>query len=56
MFAASLPPQSTTEQVSLKKCPPLTPCVKAEIRHGRDQKTEEAKTEETALEVTGAID
>ena len=25
LFAASLPPHSTTEQVSLKKCPPLPP-------------------------------
>ena len=56
MFAASLPPHSTTEQVSLKECPPLPPCVRAEIRHQGDQQTEEAKTEGTALEVTGAID
>ena len=33
LFAASLPPHSTTEQVSLKKCPPPPPCVRAEIRH-----------------------
>ena len=40
-----------------KKCPPLPPlCVRAEIRHWRDQQTEEAKTEGTTLEVTGAID
>ena len=56
LFAVFLPPHSTTEQVSLKKCPPPPPCVRAEIRHGRDQETEEAKTEGTALEVTGAID
>ena len=31
-------------------------CVRAEIRHWRDQQTEEAKTEGTALEATGAID
>ena len=56
LFAVSLPPHSATEQVSLKKCPPLPPCVRAEIRHWRDQQTEEAKTEETALEETGAIE
>ena len=33
LFAVSLPPHSTTEQVSLKKCPPPPPCVRAEIRH-----------------------
>jgi len=55
LFAVSLPPHSVTEQVSLKKCPPPPPCVRAEIRHWRDQQTE-AKTEGTALEVTGAID
>ena len=49
-------PHSTTEQVSLKKCLPLLPCVRAEIRQGRDQQTEEAKTEGTSLEVTDAID
>ena len=32
-FAVSLPPQSTTEQVSLKKCPRPPPCIRAEIRH-----------------------
>ena len=58
LFAASLPPHSATEQVSLKKksVHHHPPCVRAEIRHGRDQQTEEAKTEGTALEVTGAID
>ena len=56
LFAASLPPHSATEQVSLKKCPPPPPCVRAEIRHWRDQKTEEAQTEGTTLEVTDAID
>ena len=44
LFAASLSPHSTTEQVSLKKCLPPPPCVRAEIRHWRDQQTEEAKT------------
>ena len=33
LFAVFLPPHSTTEQVSLKKCPPLPPCVRVEIRH-----------------------
>ena len=51
LFAASLPPHSTTEQVSLKKCPPPPPTVRAEIRHWGDQ-----RTEGTSLEVTGAID
>ena len=36
MFAVFLPPHSTTEQVSLKKWPPSSPCVRAEIRHWRD--------------------
>ena len=57
LFAASLPPHSTTEQVSLKKSVHHHPlCVREEIRHWQDQQTEEAKTEGTALEVTGAID
>ena len=30
LSAASLPPHSTTEQVSLKKCPPPPPCVRAD--------------------------
>ena len=55
LFAASLPPHSTTEQESLRKCPPLPPCARVEIRHWRDQQTEEAKPEGTSLEVTGAI-
>ena len=57
LFAASLPPHSVTEQVSLKKkkkgvhhCPL---CIRAEIRHWRDQQTEDAITEGTALEATG---
>ena len=56
LFAAFLPPHSMTEQVSLKNCPPPPPWVKVEIRHWRDQQTEEATTEGTTLEVTGAID
>ena len=53
---SSLP---ATEQVSLKKKKsvhhrPL--CVRVEIRHRREQQTEESITEGTALEVTGAID
>ena len=56
LFAASLPPHSATEQVSLNKkksvhhCPL---CVRVGTRHWRDQQTEEAKTEGTALEATG---
>ena len=45
LFAASLLPHSATEQVSLNTCPPLPPCVRADIRHWRDQQTEEAKTD-----------
>ena len=56
LFAVSLPPHSATLQVSLKKCPPPPPCVRAETRHWRHQQTEEAETEGTPLEVTGAID
>ena len=33
LFTVFLPPQSTTEQVTLKKCPPPPPCVRADIRH-----------------------
>ena len=56
-FAASLPPHSATEQVSLKESVHHHPlCVRAEIRHWRDQQTEEAKTEGTTLGATGAID
>ena len=40
---AELPPRSTTDLVSLKEWPPPPPCVRAEIRHWRDQQTEEAK-------------
>ena len=56
LFAVSLAPHSMTEQVSLKKCPLTPPCARAEIRHWRNQQTEEAKTEGPSLEVTGAID
>ena len=57
LFVCSVPPShSASEQASLKKSPPPPPCVRAEIRHWRDQQKEEAKTEGTALEVTGAID
>ena len=40
LFTAFLHPHSTTEQVSLKKCPPLPPWVRVEISHRRDQQTE----------------
>jgi len=57
LFVCSVPPShSVTEQVSLKKCPPPPPWARVEIKHWRDQQTEEAKTEGTALEVTDAID
>ena len=57
LFAASLLPHNTTEQVSLKKKKksvhhrPL--CIRVEIRHWRDQQTEETITEGTTLEATG---
>ena len=59
LFVCSIPPSPQCDWTSEPKkkcvhhCPP---CVKVEIRHWRDQQTEEAKTEGTALEVTGAID
>ena len=57
LSTTSLPPHSATEQVSLKESVHHLPlCVRAEIRHWRDQQTEEAKTEGIALEVTGVID
>jgi len=58
LFAVSLPPHNTTKQVSLNKGPPSPPCIRAEIRHGRDLQTEEAKINKggTTLEVTGATD
>ena len=40
LFAVFLPPHSTTEQVSLNKWSPSPPCVRAEIKHWRDQQTE----------------
>ena len=56
LFAVSLPPHNTTEQVSLNKWPPLSPCFREEIRHWRDLQTEEAKINKgrTAMEVTVA--
>ena len=57
LFAASLTPHSVTEQVSLKKVSTTAHLVSGQKSlHWRDQKTEEAKTEGTALEVTGTID
>ena len=59
LFAMSLPPHNTTEQVSLSKWPPSPPGVRTEIRQWRDLQKEEAKInkeEGTALEVTGATD
>ena len=43
LFAVSLPPNSTTEQVNLNKRPLSPPCVRAKIRYWRDLQTEEAK-------------
>ena len=40
LSAAPLPPRSTTEQANLNKRPPLPACVRAEIRHWREQQTE----------------
>ena len=40
LFAVFLPPRSTTEQVSLNKGPPSPSCVRAEIRHWGDLRTE----------------
>ena len=59
LVVVSLPPHNTTEQMSLNKWSPSPPCVRAEIRHWRDLKTEEGKTNKErgmALEVTGAKD
>jgi len=59
LFVVFLHLHNTIEQVSLNKWPPSLPCVRAEIRHGRDLQTQEAeinKEEGTALEVTGATD
>ena len=57
LFAVFLPPQSTTEQMSLKKSDHhLAPCVRAEIRHWRDQQTEEAKINRGNRFGSGAID
>ena len=58
LFAASLPtyPQHDwTSEPKTKKKSVLhhTLCVRAETRHWRDQQTEEAITEGTALEATG---
>ena len=50
---------STTEQVSLNKCSPSPPHVRAEIRHWRDLHAEEAKISKEkgiTLEVTDATD
>ena len=58
LFVVSLP-HSTTERVILNKWPHLPHCVRVEIRHWRDLKTEEAKINKdgrTALEVTGTRD
>ena len=59
LFAVSLLPRSTTEQVSLNKWSSSPPYVRVDIRHWRDLQTEEAKINKeggTAPEVTGATD
>ena len=59
LFAVSLPPHNTTKQVSLNKWPPSPPCIRAEIRHGRELKTEEVKINKeggTTMEVTSATE
>ena len=57
LFVCSVPPSPQCDWTSEpKKVSTTAPCVRAEIRHWRDQQTEEVKTEGTALEVTGAID
>ena len=55
LFAASLPPHSTTEQVSLKKkkVSSTIPFVSGRKPDTGDQQTEEAITEGNALEATG---
>ena len=40
LSAVTLPPHSTTEQQNLNKSPPLPTCVRVEIRHWRNLKTE----------------
>ena len=55
-FAVFLPPHSTTEQVRLKKVSTTGPLCQGEKRHWRDQQTEEAKTTDGTLKVTGTID
>ena len=52
-------PSFCTTQVSLNKWPPLSSCVRAEIRLRRGWQTKETKTIKeggTTLEVTGATD
>ena len=56
LSAVPLPPHSTIEQVNLNKRPRLPACVRAEIRHWRDQQTEAKYTEGTTSEGTGATD
>ena len=58
LFVCSVPPSPQRDWTSEPKKVHTTtlPCVRAEIRHWRDQQIEEAKTEGTALEVTGTID
>ena len=60
LFVCRVPPfrqrDWTSEPKKKKSVHHRPPCVRVEIRHWRGEQTEEAKSEGTALEVTGAID
>ena len=60
LFVCSVSPSPqhdwTSEPKKKKSVHHHPPCVRAEIRHWRDQQTEEDKTLGTASEMTGAID
>ena len=57
LFAVSLPPHSTTEQVSLNEWPPLLPCVRESQTLKRlANRGDRNKEGENALEVTGVTD
>ena len=53
--SVSLSPQRDWKSEPKKSIHHRPPCVRAEIRHWRDQQTEEAKTDGSALEMTSAI-
>ena len=58
LFVCSVPPspQRDWTRETKKSVHHHSSCARAGIRHCRDQQTEEAKKERTALKVTGAID